>query len=305
MAKSKADTPAVEHKLSFRTNGLDINPDKWKQRVLIGTPMTGLVRAEWVAARYNQSIPTNWSQVEYAPFMFSHIPLRYQVADAENMIAKLAVEKDFEWLWFIEHDNVLPPNAFIFMNEYMIEAKVPVVSALYFTKSVPPEPILYRRFGWGHYKDFKMGDKVWCVGIPFGCTLIHMSLIRALWKESPEYVLNGQVVRRVFQAPNEQWFDADLGIMKSTAGTSDLQWCERLVKDKIFEKAGWPEYQKMEYPFLVDTNLFVQHIDENGIAYPLGGIPPRYMPDKDLTKIKEASQVVNGPTQHSMVQRRA
>jgi len=43
---------------------------------------------------------------------------------------------------------------------------------------------LYRGRGNGSFRDFKVGDKVWCDGVPFGCTLIHGSIIKALWNES-------------------------------------------------------------------------------------------------------------------------
>lgn len=268
----------LEKKYDDSSPGLNVNEGNFKNRLLISTPMTGLVRSEWVAARYNQTIPTNWSQVEFTQLMHSHIPLRYQVADAENISAKMAVEKGFEWLLFIEHDNLLQPGTFVRLNEYMIEKKVPVVAGLYFTKSDPPEPLVYRDFGWGHYRDWKMGDKIWCKGIPFGLTLIHGSILKVLWDESPEYVCSGQILRRMFQAADNEWWDPNLGIMNASSGTSDLQFCERLIKDRIFEKAGWPEYQKKEHPFLIDTNLFCYHISDNGLQFPLGGIPERYMP---------------------------
>ena len=89
---------------------------KLHNRVLIATPTTGLVRMEWVMARYSQVIPTNWSQVDFIQWYDSFVPIGFQVADAENIIAKQVVEGDFEWLFFIEHDNVLPPQTFIKMN---------------------------------------------------------------------------------------------------------------------------------------------------------------------------------------------
>jgi hypothetical protein len=71
-----------------------------------------------------------------------------------------------------------------------------------------------------------------------------------------------------------------------TRGTTDLNFCARIMKDKIFEKAGWPEYQKKKYPFLVDTNIFVQHVDQSGRNYPLGGVPKRYAPNGKSKEIK-------------------
>lgn len=262
------------------------NTGIWKHRLLVGTPVTGLVRIEWVQARYNQIIPTNWSLVETLEFMSSSMPLRFQVSDAENLIVKSAIEKDVEWLLFIEQDNVLPNNAFIILNKYMREKKVPVVSGVYYTKSVPPEPLVYRGYGNSFFGDWKFGDKVWADGIPFGCTLIHMSILREMWNDSPEYTINGKVTRRVFEEPARLVFRPDLQSYVAETGTSDLNWCKRVMTGKYFEKAGWKKYQEMKYPFLVDTNLFLYHCDNNGRMFPLQmpkeNIPPKNYKPREL-----------------------
>jgi hypothetical protein len=206
----------------------------------------------------------------------SYVPIEYLLPDAENLIAKEVVEGDFEWLLSIEQDNILPRDAFVRINEYIKEKKVPVVSGLYFTKSNPTEPIMYRGRGNGPYEDWKIGDKVWVDGVPFGFTLIHGSIIKALWDESEEYSVNGVTTRRVFATPNMNWGDPEKGAMASTRGTTDLAFCTRLMKDGIFKKAGWPAYQKKQFPFLVDTNIFIGHMDNNGRNYPLGGLPIKY-----------------------------
>lgn len=245
------------------------NKDKWHNRLLIGTPTTGTVRMEWVNGRYGQTIPTNWSHVDVQQFMQPYLPIGYQVADAENLIAKHVVEHDFDWLLMYEHDNIPPPDAFIRLNEYMIKKEVPVVAGVYFTKSIPPEPLIYREKGMGYFADWKLGDKVWCTGVPFGFTLIHGSIIKALWRESTEYLCSGSVTRRVFNTPNASFVDWATGGFFANSGTSDLEWCARLIREGIFEKAGWPEIQKKKNPFLVDTGIFVKHIDPLGVMYPV------------------------------------
>ena len=55
---------------------------------------------------------------------------------------------------------------------------------------------------------------------------------------------------------------------------------------KHLEKAGWPKYQKMKYPFLVDTNIFVQHIDQNGRMFPIA-IPKMFKPENWDKKKKQ------------------
>ena len=245
------------------------NNGPWTNRILIGTPSTGTVRMEWVMARYGQIIPTNWSAIDTIQWMSTYAPMKYLVADAQNLIVKTVIEKKMEWLLLVEQDNVLPPDAFIRINQYMLDKKVPVVSGLYFTKSVPGEPLVYRGRGNSYFKDWKMGDLVWADGVPTGFLLIHASILQAMWDESPEYMIGNQVTRRVFEMPEKKWFDPESGGFHLVAGTSDLAWCERVMKGKFFDKAGWPEYQKKDFPFLVDTNMFVRHIDENGRQFPL------------------------------------
>ena len=272
MKKNKEDR-------SLGIKGIDKNPNTdWNNRVLIFTPTTGLVRMEWVNARYGQIIPCNWSNVNMQQFITPYVPVEYQLADAQNLMAKKVVEDDYEWIIYIEHDNIIPPDLFIRFGEYINDKKVPIVSGLYFTKAEPSEPLLYRGRGNSYYSDWKFGDKVWVDGTPFGCKLEHASFIKEAWKNSPEYMVGGEKTRRVFEQPARIWFDEEKGGMVSKVGTTDLAWSSRIMDEKLFEKCGWPEYQKMQYPFLVDTNIRVGHIDNSGRIYPLT-IPKKFLPD--------------------------
>ena len=278
MAKNKKDKGMKQ--LFESPNFMTDHPGKWKNRLLIGTPTLGVVRMEWVQGRFGQTIPTNFSLVDIHQFMNTYAPLGFQITDAENLTAKMVMEGKFDWFLSWEDDNIPPLDALLKVNQYIIKADVPIVSGLYFTKSVPPEPILYRGTGMGHYANWKMGDKVWVDGLPFGFTLIHSSIIRALWDESPEYLVNGTMTRRVFDNPMESYVDPITGGWMNSSGTSDLAWCKRIIENKIFEKAGWPEFQKKEFPFLVDTDIFVKHIDrESGQIYPIA-LPKEFLQKK-------------------------
>lgn len=240
-------------------------------RILIGTATTGNVRIEWANARYSQLVPCNWSQVSYLQFLNDYIAVGYQVGDAQNAIVKQAVDGDFEWLFLLEHDNVLPPDAFVRLNQYMLASDVPVVSGLYFTRGYPSEPLVYRGRGNGYYGDWRIGDKVWCDGVPTGCLLIHCSILRAMWADSEEYTVSGQTLRRVFETPRRAWFDEQTGQFNTTAGTSDLEWCTRVMKGDYLRKAGWTAFadEHPQWPFLVDTGFLTYHIDRDGTRYPL------------------------------------
>jgi hypothetical protein len=243
---------------------------------MVGTPTTGNVRIEWHLSRTGAVIPTNWSHGYATPIIPTSAPMNYLVPDAQNIIVRDTLEGKYEWLFLWESDNIMPPDIYIKLNEYMLKKEVPYMSGIYFTKSVPPEPMIYTKSGNSYDYGWKMGDKVWCWGIPTGCTLIHASILKALWEESPEYtVFNNQVVRRVFEAPAKAWYDPKFGY-RSGSGTSDLATCDRIRENHIFKKAGWPQYDKMEKPFLCDTSIFSRHISADGIQYPLE-VPKQFL----------------------------
>lgn len=268
-----AVSPVQEYRIIVKDSG---DPG-YVNRLLVATPTTGLVRIEWVQGRYGQIIPTNWSMVQMLQITNGGMyTLNYQVADAQNVIVKAAIEGDFEWLLLVEHDTILPPTAFLQFNEYMRDKKVPVVSGLYYTRSVPSEPMVYRGRGTSFYTGWELGDKVWVDGCPTGCLLIHCGILKAMWNDlaDKEYMVGnpltgGTKTRPVFATPNRLWIDPESGQFNSVSGTSDLQWCTDVMKGGYFAKAGWPEYQEMQYPFLIDTKIFCAHVNPNGQKFPV------------------------------------
>lgn len=257
----------------YRTTVQDSGDPGFINRLLVFTPSRGSVRMEWVGARYGQIIPTNWSMVQYTQFMDSFMPLRYSVADAQNLAVKEVVEKDYEWLLMIEDDTIPPVDYFVKINQYIRNAKEPVVSGVYFTKSEPSEPLIYRGRGNGAFMDWKFGDKVRADGVPTGCLLIHGSILKEMWKDAAEYITGsgtgqGTKTRRVFRTPTDLWYSPSLAEVQTITGTSDLDWCTRVIEEGYLERAGWPKHQKMEFPFLVDTSMLFFHITPDGKQYP-------------------------------------
>ena len=222
-------------------------------------------------ARYGQIIPCNWSHSDTIQWIRQDTPLGFAVAEARNLIVDHFLAQEFEWLFFIDHDVVLPPDTFVKMNQYMLKAEVPVVTGLYYAKSHPAEPLLYRGRGNSYYSGWKLGDKVWVDGIPMGCTLIHRSLLKVMAKDAPLYSVPGhRKIKQVFDTPSGAFYDPEKGY-QGFAGTEDLAWCNRILAGHYLKKAGWPKVASKKYPFLVDTSLFCFHITEQGQKYPLGG----------------------------------
>jgi len=242
------------------------NSEPWRKRLMIATPTEGSVRYEWVHARFGQVIPVNWAASD---FSVNYVALGYWIDDAYNLICKQALDMAAEWLFFIEDDVVLPPDCFVKIAEYVNHGKDPVVSGLYFTKGRPAEPLIFRGRGNGAFRDFKLGAKVRCDGVPMGCLLVHSTLIQWLWNHSEEYQLpDGQTVSRVFETPRKTKFNPATWTFDNMSGTQDLYWCDRLMQEDVFKKCGWSVPKK--YPFLVDTSIFCKHIDRGtGKHYPI------------------------------------
>jgi hypothetical protein len=261
----------------------DSGKPHYMNRILIGTAVTGLLRVEWVGARYGATVPVNWSQVVMTAPIPTYMPMRYLVADAQNLIVKEALyprgrpDKGgaFQWLLLLEHDVIIPPDAFLILNEYLQEAIAPIVSGLYYTRSEPSVPLIFKGRGSGFYGDWEQGDIVYCDGVPTGILLIHTDILQLMWDESPEYVIpqTNTVVRRVFDTPRELWAEPEqAGYLLTKAGTSDLAWCDRVIEGDYIRRAGWDKYMDElddpTMPMICDTRLFCQHMNIDGSSYP-------------------------------------
>ena len=254
------------------------NRGRLNRRIVIGVPTLGVIRIEWDVHRRGQTIPINWQVGEITS---THMPPTviaegYHTADAQNVIVERAVLDNYEWclLW---EDDVLPPfDALYRMNNHMEAMKAPVLSGLYYSKGEPTWPLVFRGRGNGAYRNWALGDEVWVDGVPTGFLLIHGDVLRWFWQNSEEYKLpDGRKMRRVFEFPRKSWFDPEEDRYFAQMGTSDLFWCDRILKEQVFKKIypkGHPfhKFATMKYPFLVDTKIFAQQIDHNGKYYPAG-----------------------------------
>jgi len=238
------------------------NTGIYTHRILIGVPTLGNVRIEWHNAINGIVVPVNWSNSYQTPIGF-------QVDDAQNLIADEAIKKGFEWLLLIEDDVIVPCDIFVKLAKYIKKKKNPIISGLYNLKGSDPQPFIFRGRGNGSFTKFKKGDKIKADGVPTGCLLVHCSVLHELAKVSEDYNLrvNGNVMKlkKIFWTPRMVYTDVSLLSYQKLIGTSDLWFCDTIIKNKILKKAGW---KQDKYPFLVDTSINCGHIDrETGQVY--------------------------------------
>lgn len=240
------------------------NPEPLNQSVLIGIPSTGKIRFEWHSAMQSLMFPTWWAMSYYHP-------IGYDVATARNMIVESALMgSKSEWIFFIDHDVLVPEETPVILRKYMTAAKYPIVSGYYYTKSNPPEPLIYKAGQTGPYYNWKKGDKVWASGTGLGLTLIHTSIFRNMappWFVTPNHMLTMQEseYKAITKAKeNTPWSSSGYRI----SGTEDIYFYNRVVNEGIINKAGW-KVPDPNNPILIDTDFFGGHIDFNsGKIYP-------------------------------------
>jgi len=237
----------------------------YRHRIMLGTPTLGVIRIEWHDAMFGMVMPCNFG-------MAKCVPLGFHVDDAQNIIVQTALQQSCEWLWLIEDDTIPPPHAALEFQKVIKAGKWPIVSALYRLKGGSGEPLTYRGVATGAYTDWKMGDTVWCDGVPTGCLLIHSSILKILYDESEEYELRANhttvKVRRVFENPRNFTYDPVSGGYAKNIGTSDLAFCHRVIKDNVLKRAGWHAVARRKYPFPVLTNVLAGHIDrDTGVVW--------------------------------------
>lgn len=234
------------------------------RRLLWASPSLGVIRMEWHNAIASLIMPCNWSSARVTP-------LNFAIADAQNLVVKELIEGQWEWLWLLEDDTCPPPHTLISFEEHIRKREAPIVSGLYHLKNGRQEPLVYRGRGNGAYwpgpKTWKYGDLVWADGVPTGCLLIHRSILEVQWREAEWYVLvnNGERVRvkRVFETPRDYWIDPGTGQYQMRVGTSDLHWCDSILRNNTLHKAGWKALAKRKHPFLVDTRIVCGHVDRS------------------------------------------
>jgi len=255
---------------------LKVNKTPHRPRVHLCIPTTGVIRYEWHLANSGIIIPTNWESTHTAQLTSS--TLGYSVAEARNLLVRTFLQNGREWLFFLDHDVLCPPNTFIWADEFMRKPPTPIIAGLYYTKSYPAEPLIYRGRGNGAFRDFKLGDQVWCDGMGMGFTMIHRELLIAMAKKASKIRLSDRSeVRQVFITPRATFCDPETGMWARQVGTEDLNFCTRVIESKALAKTRWKSLVTKRFPFLVDTRMFCWHMEISGQRFPIDiDLPPGF-----------------------------
>lgn len=110
-------------------------------------------------------------------------------ADARTEVVHKARAMNFEWIMFIDDDVFIPDDA---VNR-MISSGKKILTGMYWTKTDPARPVIFKKMGDGPYDSFPLDELIQVAGSGLGCCLIHMSVFDEFEKRGMPFFLENWI----------------------------------------------------------------------------------------------------------------
>src|SRR3972149_3190756 len=195
--------------------------------VVVGIPSFGMVSTYFLQGRISQQMPLVSSAID-------KIVLGKPIADARNEIVEFALSQGANYIYWLDDDVIPPPDAFLKMFRHRVD----IMNGVYWSKSNPPMPLIFRNHFEGPYWDWHVGDLLEVDACGSGLTLVKTDVYRKI--KEPWYSTNYSSFPGVKESPPNN--------------TEDLYfyWKARSAGYKVW----------------VDTSIQAFHFDKmNGIMY--------------------------------------
>lgn len=214
--------------------------------LLIGIPTLGRpVPLDWALSFKSLNPPINYNTIFQ---IINGAP----VDQARNEMARIAIEKNCKYIFFLG-DDVVCPNHTLQQLIYRMDCdeSIDVVGGVYCVKSEPAFPLVFRGFGNGSYWDWKIGEFFEVTGLGMDCTLIRVNSLKKL--EAPYFKT----------VQSDQYLDA---INSAESWTEDLYFFNKL-KGKVFCDGSvickhWDVYGNKSYGLPLDSPPMRQMITQ-------------------------------------------
>lgn len=216
--------------------------------VVIGIPSFGMVSTYFMQARGAQQFPLVSSTLD-------KIVLNKPIADARNEIVEFALSQGANYIYWLDDDVVAPPDAFL----KMYKQNKDIINGVYWSKSNPPMPLLFRNHLEGPYYNWHVGDLIEIDAAGMGLTLVKTDVYRKMSKE-----LGGP------------WYSVEYGSFKNNNqipynNTEDLYF---------YWKA-----RKLGYQVWADTSIQALHFDKsNEVLYGMPTNAPQASPSWEIKR---------------------
>jgi SAM-dependent methyltransferase len=214
--------------------------------VVVGIPTFGMVSHYFLQARASQQFPLVSSSID-------KFVLNKPIADARNEIVEYALSQGANYIFWLDDDVIAPPDAFLKLYNHQKD----IVNGVYWSKSNPPMPLLFRNHLEGPYWDWHIGDFIEIDAAGNGLTLVKTG-----------------VYRKISEVVGGPWYSTDYTSFKGvnvgygqgpTNNTEDLYFYWKA------KKAGFQVW--------ADTSVQAMHYDKtNNVLYSMPANAPQAYP---------------------------
>ena len=213
--------------------------NKEKEGLAIGFIADKTVPTKWMM-RLNdlaQGIPSGvfWSYIWYEG---SNYKEKGGYANARNKVVEQAKAMNVKWILWLDTDVMIEPNM---ISQLMADNK-DIVCGIYYMKTMPPQPVIFKKLGDGPYYDFPIEELFEIEGSGMGFCLVKTEIYDAFDKAKIPYF-------------KENWeYTREDG---------------RKIKVKIGEDHWFfHSCKQLGYKIYADSRCLADHIDSNGTAFP-------------------------------------
>ncbi len=170
--------PAQQETNVESLNDQQINEQKQnKKSIAICVPAYGTVSVQWLI-HFWRFMLHNFKKYVIHIFIHEQQP----TSTARNSLARMALDKDPDYIFWLDSDNIAPDGTIERLINTMEDTKAELVTALYFGKDAPHYPVIRQYRSEGFYKEENpaLGQRFQIAGCGFGCCLIRPSVFYKL-----------------------------------------------------------------------------------------------------------------------------
>ena len=137
--------------------------------VVVGIPSFGMISVFFLQARISQQFPLVSSSID-------KFVIGKPIAEARNEIVQYALDQNANYIYWLDDDVIAPPDAFMKMYHHQRD----IINGVYWSKSNPPMPLLFRGHLDGPYWNWHVGDLIEIDAAGNGLTLVKTDVYRKI-----------------------------------------------------------------------------------------------------------------------------
>lgn len=237
--------------------------------VCVGIPSFGMVSTYFMQSRMSQQFPLVSSAID-------KVVLNKPIAEARNEIVEFALQQGAQYLFWLDDDVIAPPDAFMKLYRHQKD----VINGVYWSKSNPPMPLLFRDHLNGPYWDWHVGDLIEIDAAGNGLTLVKMDVYRKISKElgDPWYSTDYSSFKNVSESPLNNTEDIYFYWKAKKAGYKI--WADTSVQALHYDKVNQVLYQMPPFAPQATAEFEIKPAGEKLIADLGSGFVTPYMLDE-------------------------